>query len=324
MFHASNHIYEFGEYRLNAAKRLLHRNGASLSITPKVFDTLLILIEAQGSVVTRKDLINRLWPDTFVEDANVTYNVSVLRKLLGEGPNEHKYIATVPGRGYLFVAEVKDIRIGGDQDRPPNESGSSLETVVRSADRIIDSLAVLPFVSGGASPNNAYLANGITEGIITRLSRLSQVRVLSRNSVDKYRGFDIDARSAGTELGVQAVLVGCVNQFEDRLIVRSELIDVSDGRQLWGARLEPYSTDVFQIEEDASAKIAEGLKPVFLDRSNNNALSRKLRRHFGRTIQFIPSSGRRAMPRVNVATLLQEDQDNVQADPKPSKKSSFS
>lgn len=101
-------IYEFGPYRIDAAKRLLLRDGEPVPLTPKCFEILLALVERSGKVVSKASLINRVWPDSFVEEGNLTYNVSVLRKALGERQGEYQYIATIPGQGYQFVATVKE------------------------------------------------------------------------------------------------------------------------------------------------------------------------------------------------------------------------
>src|SRR5256885_236068 len=98
---------EFGSFRIDTAKRCLLREGRIVPLTAKVFDTLVALIESEGEVIEKDDLIKKLWPDSFVEEGNLTQNISVLRKVLGESPGEHQYIVTVPRRGYRFVAEVK-------------------------------------------------------------------------------------------------------------------------------------------------------------------------------------------------------------------------
>lgn len=101
-------LYEFGPFRLDVAKRLLFRNGQTVALTPKLLETLLVLVQNSGTVVGKDELMTALWPDTVVEEANLTVNVSALRKVLGEGAKDHRYIVTVPGRGYCFVADLKD------------------------------------------------------------------------------------------------------------------------------------------------------------------------------------------------------------------------
>src|SRR5207247_6050442 len=103
------HLYEFGPFRLDPAKSRLLRDGEPVVLSPKVFDTLLLLVQNSGHVLDKDELMKSLWPDTFVEENNLTVNMSALRKALGESANEHKYIETIPKRGYCFVASVREL-----------------------------------------------------------------------------------------------------------------------------------------------------------------------------------------------------------------------
>src|SRR5262245_44604102 len=100
-------IYEFGAFRLDPVKRLLLRDGEQVQLAPKALETLVVLVENRGRVVEKAELMNQIWPDSFVEEINLTVNISALRRALGESPNEHRYIVTVPRRGYCFVADVR-------------------------------------------------------------------------------------------------------------------------------------------------------------------------------------------------------------------------
>lgn len=104
-----NRFYEFGAFRVDTKKRLLLRDEAGVPLAPKAFDTLLLLIESNGELVTKQDLMERLWPDTFVEEGSLTRNIYILRKALGDSPVNHRYIVTVPGQGYRFVSEVREV-----------------------------------------------------------------------------------------------------------------------------------------------------------------------------------------------------------------------
>src|SRR5437588_9741327 len=99
-------VYEFGPFRLDPVRRVLLKDGEPVSLTPKAFETLLALVEANGQLLEKEALMQRLWPDSFVEEGNLPVYISTLRKVLGENPSEHHYIATEPGRGYRFVADV--------------------------------------------------------------------------------------------------------------------------------------------------------------------------------------------------------------------------
>jgi Tol biopolymer transport system component/DNA-binding winged helix-turn-helix (wHTH) protein len=115
-------VYRFGEFTLDAEQRVLLRNGSPLSLTPKVFDTLLILVENGGRIVEKDALMNRVWPDTFVEEANLTFNIQQLRKALGDNAREPSFIETVSRRGYRFIAPVSEI-----SDEPARYQTNSVE-----------------------------------------------------------------------------------------------------------------------------------------------------------------------------------------------------
>lgn len=153
MTRTAQHLCEFGPFRLDPLKRLLLRNGEAVSITPKAFDLLLALVESGGEVVSKDDLMKRIWPDSFVEEGNLTYNVSMLRKALGERTREHQYIVTVPGRGYRFVANLNEVR--GVDEEPTDrhsESSSILEATLTSPDNSDGAkpdIEKMPFTAGG-------------------------------------------------------------------------------------------------------------------------------------------------------------------------------
>src|SRR3984893_3897315 len=159
--------YEFGEFHVNTKKRLLLRNGDSVALTPKVFDTLLYLLQHQGEVVEKSALMRAIWPDTAVEENNLSQNISCLRRILGEHRGANLYIATVPGRGYRFTAAVEAVR-GSLQDLSEKMT-----------------LAVLPFENLSADPEREYLADGLTEETSASLGQIDpeHLSVVCRTSV---------------------------------------------------------------------------------------------------------------------------------------------
>ena len=151
-----HHLCEFGPFRLDPLKRVLFRNGEAVSITPKAFDLLLALVESDSEVVSKDDLMKRIWPDSFVEEGNLTYNVSILRKALGERPNEHEYIVTVPGRGYRFVASVSEAN-GENIHRAANQPEHS------------GLVAEAPKPSGGSEETKQQQALVSTDSLISKV-----------------------------------------------------------------------------------------------------------------------------------------------------------
>src|SRR5258705_3834463 len=115
MSDAPMHIYEFGPFRVDTLRRLLLHEGTQVRLPAKAFEILLVLLERKGSLVEKDELMRRVWPDAVVEENNLTVNMSALRRSLTESPGEHRYVVTVPGRGYQFVAEVR--QLGGERSR---------------------------------------------------------------------------------------------------------------------------------------------------------------------------------------------------------------
>ena len=121
----TNGLYEFGSFRLDGQERLLLRDGVTISLSPKAFDLLLALVERHGHLLEKEELLKKVWPDTVVEEANLASNISLLRKALGEGENGHRYIETVPKRGYRFVAPVRAAEKNGEpvvEEQPAAQS----------------------------------------------------------------------------------------------------------------------------------------------------------------------------------------------------------
>jgi DNA-binding winged helix-turn-helix (wHTH) protein/TolB-like protein len=280
------HFYTFGPFRLDPVKRLLLREGAGVSLTPKALDTLLVLIEHRGQVLEKDELMKRLWPDSFVEEANLAVNISALRKALGEQPHEHHYIVTVPGRGYRFVANVEqstsegpgllvertDTSIVHEEgaaegaaqgiERPKSTalplSGNTPARTSRTVNIVlacvvvaitviavalyrqrsssgesrpipIHSIAVLPLKNLSDDPSNEYFSDGMTESLISALSQVSDLKVISRGSVIRFKGTETDPREVGKQLAVAAVLEGSVRKAPDSVRVAVQLVSVDDG-----------------------------------------------------------------------------------------------
>jgi DNA-binding winged helix-turn-helix (wHTH) protein len=122
-FKASGGLYEFGPFLLNTAERVLLRDSEPVLLTPKAFEILTVLVRHSGHLVEKEELMRNVWPDAFVEEANITQHVSTIRKALGDGTDDHRYIETVPRLGYRFVANVRELP-WGSRERIAEESSS--------------------------------------------------------------------------------------------------------------------------------------------------------------------------------------------------------
>ena len=241
MFWQERTAYEFGPFRIDANERQLLRDGKVIPLTPKVFDVLLALVQNSGHILSKDEVMKIVWPDTLVEEGNLARNISTLRGALGERPRDGQFIETIPWRGYRFIGTVRKVH---DQGRR----------------RAIDSIAVLPFVNVNADSKSEYLADGITESLITNLAQLSNLRVVSRNSAFRYKGGNADAVTIGRDLKVQAVLMGRLTESEDMLSIGVELIDTADDRHLWGAQYVRQPMDLVAAQQTIAREIAEKLR----------------------------------------------------------------
>jgi TolB-like protein/Tfp pilus assembly protein PilF len=252
-------VYEFGTFSLNPSERLLLRGGSPVSLTPKVFDTLVVLVKNSGHVVAKDELMREIWPDTIVEEANLTQNVSTLRKVLDQHQRGSSYIETVPKRGYRFTATVRKVSDGrGAVAEEQDRAGALIEALDKTS--ALHSLAVLPLANVSADPNAEYLSDGITESIINSLSQLPGLRVMARSAVFRYKGREVDPLEVARELDVRAVLTGRVLYLGNRLIIRTELIDSADGRQIWGEQYDREPLDIIAVQGEISRDISEKLR----------------------------------------------------------------
>ncbi len=252
----SSKIYEFSGFRLEEAQQRLLFNGEPVALKPKILDLLRYLIQSRGQLIAKDDLMREVWPDTIVEENNITVSMSILRKTLGENRQKPRFIQTVPRRGYRFVAEV--IELSPD---PITVGDPHKITVVSETDEApIDSLAVLPMDIGEKDPNVEYLSDGITESIIDLLSRIPNLRVLARSTVFRFKDKQIDPQEVGRLLNVRAVMMIRVMKLGGKLIIRSELVKVADGSQLWGEQYNRSPSDILAIQEEIARAITESLK----------------------------------------------------------------
>ena len=240
--------YEFGCFRLDAAEYVLLRDGQIVPVTPKVFETLLVLVENSGHVVDKSELYKQVWGDAFVEETNLTKNISILRKILSEGDADRTFIETVPKRGYRFVVPVQ--KFGSEC----TDHGSK---PVASSEKKI---AVLPFANFSADPENDYFCDGLAEELLNALAKITGLRVAARTSSFSFREKSVDVGEIGTALGVNTVLEGSVRKSGSRLRITAQLVNASDGFHIWSGQYDRELQDIFDVQEEITLAIVDSLK----------------------------------------------------------------
>lgn len=286
-------IYTFGDYRIDGAKRLLlGGEGEMVPLTPKVFDLLFYLVQRAGETVDKDTIMSEVWPDTIVEENNLSQNISILRKSLGEKRGEHKYIATVPGVGYKFVAKV--VPADGTTVEDPQQTKPSIDLPIwrrpifaalvvfvglgltasfyfwqnsPGGSTGLKSLAVLPFKPIASDARDEALEIGMADTLISRLGSISEIRVRPLTSVRRFGGPEQDALEAGRALGVDAVLDGSIQHDGDKIRVNVRLIRVADGSPIWNETYDEPFTDIFTVQDRIAGRVADSLKIRLVGRS---------------------------------------------------------
>lgn len=231
--------FEFGPFSFDAASRLLLREGVGVPLTPKAADALCWLLAHRGRVLTKDALLQALWPDSFVEEANLSQTVYALRKALGDGRGGPQYIETLPRRGYRFVAEVR--------------------VVPRDTHRPARTLAVLPFRPLTPEHRDEALELGLADALITTIGNSGLLTVRPLTASRRYHGMHDDPSVAARELAVDAVLDGTLQRSGDVVRVTARLLRATDGATLWAGRFHESATNLFALQDAIAEQIAAAL-----------------------------------------------------------------
>ncbi|HEX3250128.1 MAG TPA: winged helix-turn-helix domain-containing protein [Pyrinomonadaceae bacterium] len=246
-----NSFYEFGPFLLDPSLPLLFRDGEPVQLSLKALETLVALVKHSGQVVKREHLIEIVWPNTVVEENNLSVNISLLRKALGDREDGDQYIETVPRRGYRFTATVRDV---------PNQS-AQLEPAPSGRGAHALSIGVLPFNQIGNSVGEDYLGIGLCDTLITRLSNVRRFVMRPTSSVVRYEAGTIEPLAAGRELKVDYVVDGRIRRAGKTLRVNVQLLRISEEAICWAGQFDEKLTDVLQLEDSISEQIALALIP---------------------------------------------------------------
>ena len=244
-------IYGFGPFQIDLDRYLLMRDGKLVPLSPKVFETLIFLIENRSSVVKKDDIMSRVWPDTYVEESNLAQNIFLLRKALGEEKNEHRYIITIPGVGYRFVAPVVESFTTESRKIPAPEIATTVDSV--------RSIAVLPFKNLVKESGDEFLGPGIADALIMRLSSIRRLKVRPTTAVLKYSDSINDPLAIGRELNVDALLDGVYQRIGEQIRVSVQLVSVTNGLTLWATKFDEHFTNIFAIQDSISEQVIRSL-----------------------------------------------------------------
>lgn len=236
-------IYRFADCVLDTDRRELQRAGQVVPTEPQVFDLLVQFARRPDAVMARDKLIDAVWGGLVVSDATIDSRIAAARRAIGDSGSLQALIRTVPRRGFRFVGTVSVEAPSGQ--RPASAPLPDLP-----------SIAVLPFTNFANDPRQEYLSDGITEDIITELSRYIELPVIARSSSFRYKGQTPDIRQVGRELGARYVLEGSVRREGSRIRISVQLIDAQTGTHRWGERYDRGIKDIFAVQEAVARQVA--------------------------------------------------------------------
>jgi DNA-binding winged helix-turn-helix (wHTH) protein/tetratricopeptide (TPR) repeat protein len=246
-------IFRFDQFRVDARKRVLLHQDQQVRLTPKVFETLLYLVQHPGRVLDKDELMRAVWPDVVVEENNLNQNVAALRRAFGE---KH-YILTVPRKGYRFTPEVQIEAV----------------TTLAARPQPIRTLAVLPFKALTELQRDEALELGMADTLIARLSQTREVIVRPLSSVRRFSSPHREPQAAARELKVEAVLDGSIQRSHGQVRVTVRVLRVADGTSIWSGTFDEKLTNVFQIQDAIAERVASALE-LRLSAEERRALTR--------------------------------------------------
>ena len=305
MVNKNGHRYEFGDFRLDSERPSLWRDEQLVPLPPKALEMLLLLVRRRDSIVSREELLTTVWPDTFVEEGNINYTVSLLRKTLDKD-DKGRFIQTVPKRGYRFVADVLEVSANGhaenavqnveaaistEQPKPKirwhfigivllsvlfvtgfvvwrklDEGNTSKKVSTTSAtNRNVRTVAVLPLKSS-EDERSKSLSLGLTDSLISRLGSLNRFSVRPLSSVRGYAEAEQDPLEFGKTLEVDVILEGTLQQNDDRLLVKLRWWDLRDGAQLWQGSFDSMEADFFNLQDAVATGVTRALVSELLEK----------------------------------------------------------
>jgi TolB-like protein len=246
--------FRFENNLLDGDLRELTCSGAAVPLQPQVFDLLLYLVAQRTRVVSKDDLISQIWSDRIISDSALNSRINAARKALGDDGASQRLIKTIPRKGFRFVGEVREELAFAPPSAEPVAALPRAQTE-RPA------IAVLAFENMSGDPAQDYFGDGISEDILTALSKQRWFLVIARNSSFTYKGRAVHIRQIAQELGVRYIVEGSVRKADNRVRITAQLNDATTGSHLWAERYDRELVDVFAVQDEITNAIAAAIEP---------------------------------------------------------------
>ncbi len=252
--------FDFDNCALDTNLRELRRDGELVAMQPQVFDLLLHLLKHRDHVVSRDDLIAMVWGGRIVSDSTLDSRINAARNAVGDNGNAQRLIRTIPRKGVRFVGAVSEQLNGAHLTATPAEAAAEpAPRPLALPDR--PAIAVPPFDNMSGDLEQEYFSDGITEDIITALSKLRWFFVIARNSSFTYKGKAVHLKQVAAELGVRYVVEGSVRKSGDRVRITAQLNDTATGSHIWAEHYDRDLVDVFAVQDEITDAIVTAIEP---------------------------------------------------------------
>jgi len=251
--------FRLGPWDVLPDEGALRGPGAELHLEPKQMDLLMLLVRRHGDVVTKEEILDEVWPGSYVAEVALKRNISVQRRALGDDAQQPRFIKTIHRRGYQLLTAPLPLAL----TTPPTEPAADpppMPDRISLAPGSRRSIAVLPFADMSRDKDQDYFCEGMAEEIINALCKIEGLSVVSRTSAFQFKASSADTREIGRKLGVGTLLEGSVRKAGGRLRITVQLVDVDDGYHLWSERYDRQIQDVFAVQDEIAAHVAQALR----------------------------------------------------------------
>ncbi|MBX3498066.1 MAG: winged helix-turn-helix domain-containing protein [Alphaproteobacteria bacterium] len=268
-------ILRFDEFELDVSLFQLRKAGARVAVEPQVFDLLVFLARNRDRIVAKDEVFAAIWGDRIVSDAALSSQIKAARRALGDDGASQRMIATVHGRGFRFIPEVRSAPVGEVSAQPESRVEETLDAI-----RQRPSVVVLPFTNLNSDASEDYLADGITEDIITALAKNRWLTVVARNPAFAFRNSGDSIRTIGKKLEADYVVTGSMRKAGDRYRATIQVVDAETEHSIWSERFDSSAADIFDLQDEISELVASRLEAE-LGLSEQRKAERKPRKNLG-------------------------------------------
>ena len=261
-------IYRFEDFQLDTSNYELTRSGEKLSLEPKVYDLLSYLVSSQKKLVTKEELFEHLWPGQIVTEASLSNQIKEARKALGDSGKLQTFIKTVHGRGFQFLAPVS-------REIVPDPEADVASATIKLLRNACPTIVVLPFQNLSSDPEQTFFCEGMSEDIITELSRFRDLRVVARYSAFQFDGAAENVEELATRLNANYAIEGSVRMRGDSVRINVLLMDLSSGEHAWGDKFDLGLDEIFSVQDQIVETVVSTIAGQVRKIETEHAIARK-------------------------------------------------